>query len=143
MDYSQYYSDALNERMAWMKLDTDFMHDFKVRRLSASADPVERYAAIGMYVSLIANMAAIDGHIYDLSDELGWQFIAADMGLDVDTAKGFVSKAVSVGLFDAQLWEESRKLASTRLLKEADETAQNKAAARVKAENMRKAKERK
>lgn len=140
MDYSEYYADALNERMAWLKLDTDFMHDFKVRRLSASTDPMTRYAWMGMYVALIANMGAIDGHIYDLSDDLGWEFLASDMGIDVELAHELVSKCLAVGLFDHGMWAESRKLASRRLLKEADETAQNRAAARLKAERMRSSK---
>ena len=54
MDYEEYYADALNERMAWLKLDTDFMHDFKVRRMSASADWRERYARIGLYITRFA-----------------------------------------------------------------------------------------
>lgn len=140
MDYEEYYADALNERMAWLKLDTDFMHDFKVRRMSASADWRERYARIGLYITTIALMASNDGHIYDLSDSLGWQFLASDLGLSVEDTKEFVMSALSVGLFDRELWGESKKLASVRLLKEADETAQNKASARVKTASARAAK---
>lgn len=137
MDYSQEYGDALAERMLWLKLDTDFMHDFKVRRFSASADWKERYARIGLYVATIALMASNDGHIYDLSDELGWQFLATDLNIPMEDAERFVSDALSVGLFDRELYAESCKLASIRLLKEAEETAKNKAAARSRTEAAR------
>lgn len=137
MDYSQEYGDALGERMLWLKLDTDFMHDFKVRRFSASADWKERYARIGLYVATIALMASNDGHIYDLSDDLGWQFLATDLNIPMEDAERFVSDAISVGLFDRELYAESCKLASIRLLKEAEETAKNKAAARSRTEAAR------
>lgn len=137
MDYSQAYGDALNERMLWLKLDTDFMHDFKVRRFSASSDWRERYAKIGLYVATITLMASNDGHIYDLSDDLGWQFLATDLNIPVEDAERFVRAALEVGLFDRELYAESCKLASLRLLKEAEETAKSKAAARSRTEAAR------
>ena len=140
MEYSKAYTDALEERMLWLKLDTDFMHDFKVRRFSASSDWRERYARIGLYVTSIAFMASNDGHIYDLSDDLGWQFLASDLNIPVEDAQRFVMDALEVGLFDRELYAESCKLASSRLLKEAEETARNKAAARSRTEAARAAK---
>ena len=137
MDYSQAFDDALSERMLWLKLDTDFMHDFKVRRFSASSDWRERYARIGLYVTCIAFMASNDGHIYDLSDDLGWQFLATDLNIPVEEAERFVKAALEVGLFDRELYAESCKLASARLLREAEETAKSRAAARSRTEAAR------
>ena len=145
MDYSKEYGDALGERMLWLKLDTDFMHDFKVRRFSASADWKERYARIGLYVATIALMASNDGHIYDLSDECGWSFLAADMvcGSDVmgrDELEAFVSTLYSLRLIDRELWDESRKLTSCRLMREAENYAETRARGRRSAEIARAAK---
>ena len=137
--YQGFYQEALGERMLWVKMDTDTMRDYKVRRLCASPEAKERYARFGMYVATILHMAENDGHIYDLSDDIGWTFYANDMGLSVEEAMLFVKACLEVGLFDAELFGESAKLASNRLLREAEETAQNKAASRAKVAKMNEA----
>lgn len=141
MEYAEYYQDALSEPMKWFHLDADFMRDEKVRRLGVLGG----WQAIGRYVALIACLAGHDGHIYDLSDECGWSFLAADMvcGSDVmgrDELEAFVSTLYSLRLIDRELWDESRKLTSCRLMREAENYAETRARGRRSAEIARAAK---
>lgn len=140
MDYQDYYSEALTEPMRWFRMDSDFMRDFKIRRLVSEGG----YKYAGMYVALIACLAEADGHMYDM-DSGGWDFLRADMstgGCEVseDELKRFVNILASLGLADKELWSESRKLTSKRLLREAEENAKNVAQSRSRIDAMNRAK---
>lgn len=148
--YDEFYQEALGERMLWLKIDTDMMRDPKVRRLQAHAKSLEmdemtvrKYALSGMYVAAILHMAEMEDHAYDLSDSVGWSFFADDMGMSEEDAMTFVTLALGTGLFDREMFEESAKLSSERLAREADETARSKASARAKAAAMRSSKAKK
>lgn len=145
--YSELTQEALEERMLWVKLDTDMMRDMKIRRLQAFARSIDmdaltvkRYALVGMYVATILHMGENDTHIYDLSDDFGWDVFADDMRMPEEDAREFVAAALEVGLFDNGLYEESKKLASNRLLRELEVAAGQKAASRSRTAAAREAK---
>lgn len=140
MDYQDYYGEALGEPMRWFRLDSDFMRDMKVRRLCHAGG----YAYVGMYVALIACLAEADGHMYDMRTG-GWDFLRADMStggctVEPDELERFVRTLVDLGLADSELWGESEKLTSKRLIKEAEENARNLASSRAKIAAMNRAK---
>lgn len=138
MEYSEFYQDALAEPMKWFRMDTDFMRDAKVRRLAVLGG----WQAIGRYVALIACLADSDGHAYDLADDHGWRFLAADMScggeaMPLDELRGFVSTLYDLKLIDREMWDESSKVAMPRLMREVEIMAKDVAAARYKAAVMR------
>lgn len=138
MDFSDYYQEALSEPMKWVRLDTDFLNDPKVQRLAVVGGGWE---AVGKYVGLITRLGIADGRSYDLSDELGWRFLAAAMVcggtiMDGDELRGFVSTLYDLKLIDRDMWDESRKLAMPRLMREAEKMAKDVAMARAKADKM-------
>ena len=119
--YSEAYVKALGEPMDWIRLDTDFMRDNKIRRLSVLGG----WAAVGKYVAFIACLATCDSHIYDLSTEMGWRFFEADMttvGCEMGDGEAheFIEALASLGLIDMSLWLESKKVASERMLHEVE-----------------------
>ena len=138
MEYSDFYQDALAEPMKWFRMDTDFMRDQKVRRLAVLGG----WVAIGRYVALIALLAEADGHCYDLSDDHGWRFLAADMSCGGEPMgdgelREFVQTLYDLELIDREMWDESRKVAMGRLMREVENMAKDVAAARYKAAVMR------
>lgn len=141
MEYSDYYQEALAEPMRWYRMDSDWMRDVKVRRLTRAGG----WAYAGMYQALVACLAYADGHIYDLADDAGWEFLLADMNAggcktSVDDLREFVAMVVSVGLADKEMWAESRKLTSKRLVREAEENARRVADNKAGIDRMNKAK---
>lgn len=138
MEYSDYYQEALAEPMKWFRMDADFMRDKKVRELAVLGG----WVAIGRYVALVALLAEADGHTYDLSDDHGWRFLAADMScggeaMGEDDLRGFIQMLYDLKLIDREMWDESRKVAMGRLMREVENMAKDVAAARYKAAVMR------
>jgi hypothetical protein len=132
--YPEQYAIALSEPMEWLRLDTDFMRDNKIRRLSV----IGGWEAVGKYVAFICCLATCDGHIYDVSTDLGWRFLCADMsnvGCEMGEAEAheFVSVLASLSLIDGKLFAESKKVASERLLREAEVYAKGVAKGRAHA----------
>lgn len=138
MEYSEFYQDALAEPMKWFRMDTDFMRDTKVRRLAVLGG----WQAIGRYVALIACLADSDGHTYDLADDHGWRFLAADMScggesMPLDELRALIATLYDLKLIDREMWDESSKVAMPRLMREVEIMAKDVAAARYKAAVMR------
>ena len=138
MEYSDYYQDALAEPMKWFRMDADFMRDKKVRGLAVLGG----WAAIGRYVALIALLAEADGHCYDLSDDHGWRFLCADMScggeaMGEDELREFVQTLYDLKLIDREMWDESRKVAMNRLMREVENMAKDVARGRLSAERAR------
>lgn len=139
--YKDFYTEAMSSPMPWFQMDSDFLRDTKVRKLAV----VGGWEYIGMYVALVACLAATDNHIYDLSDDMGWAFLRSDMsvvGCDLtdDSLKEFVGVLLKLNLLDNELWDESGKMASERMLRNADDYAQSVAAGKAKAFKMRQGK---
>ena len=138
MDFSDYYQEALSEPMKWVRLDTDVHTPPNVPR---HADEGGGREAVGKYVGLITRLGIADGRSYDLSDELGWRFLAAAMVcggtiMDGDELRGFISTLYDLKLIDRDMWDESRKVAMPRLMRESEKMAKDVAMARAKADKM-------
>lgn len=136
MEYAEAYQEALNEPMMWVRMDSDMLRDMKVRKLMR----VGGFQYLGMYVALVMGLAQADGHIYDMRDG-GWDYLQADMSnggcpVDPDELSRFVNTVASVGLCDAEMWAESRKLTSKRLIREVERNAQSAAKSRMKLDAM-------
>lgn len=139
--YKCFYIEALEAPMPWFPLDSDFLRDTKVRKLAV----VGGWGYVGMYVALIACLAATDSHIYDLNDEMGWAFLRSDMSvvgceLSDDDLKEFVGVLLKLNLLDNSLWDESGKIASERMLRNAEDYASSVAAGKAKGLRMRQGK---
>lgn len=143
MEYAEAYQNALAEPMLWFRMDADTLRDFKIRKLMKAGG----WGWFGMYVALIMGLAQADGHIYDMRDG-GWDYLMADLsngGCDVEPEElhRFVETLASVGLVDSELWAESRKLTSKRLIKEVERNAQSAAKSKMKLDAMNAARARK
>lgn len=137
-DYAAFYQQALSETLPWFKLDSDFMGDPKMERLGYLGG----YPAIGMYVALMALLYRNELHIIDVSDEFGWQYLQGKLSLvghrlELEDLKGFVGTLAQLGLVDADLYAESQKIASNRVLREVEFFAAQAAKGRAKASAMR------
>lgn len=133
MEYADYYQDALSEPMKWFPLDTDFMNDPKVLKLSAMGG----WQAVGRYVALIACLARADGRRYDLSEPMGWRFLSAAMVcggevMDTEELHEFITTLYDLRLIDREMWDESRKVSMPRLCREAENMARKTAANMVR-----------
>ena len=136
------YMEALVAPMPWFKLDSDFLNDPKVRRLGF----VGGWEYIGMYCGLIAHLAAEDSHMYDVSDDYGWAVLQAHMSpmghqVPIDGLMAFVKTLAELGLIDAEMLGESGKVASNRLMREAENYAEKTARNKLQGELMRSGKE--
>lgn len=143
MDYADYYQNALSEPMMWVRMDADMLRDMKVRKLMRLGG----FAYLGMYTALIMGLAQCDGHMYDMKDG-GWDYLRADLSnggciVEPDELERFVSALVSVGLVDSELWMESEKLTSKRLIKEVERNAQSAAKSKMKLDAMNAARSKK
>lgn len=139
--YKDYYTEAVTSPMPWFQMDSDFVRDTKIRKLAVYGG----YDCIGKYIAFIACLAACDNHIYDVSDEMGWKFLLSDMSVvgckfDEDDLKEFVGVLLKLGLVDSDLYDESMKLASPRMLRNVEDYAKSVAAAKAKAYKMRQGK---
>lgn len=138
----QLYTEALLAPMPWFKLDSDFLNDPKVRKLGF----IGGWEYVGMYCGLISHLASEDSHMYDVSDDYGWAVLQSHMSLmghpiDMDDLKGFVGYAAELGLIDPGMLEESGKIASNRLMREAENYADKTARNKLQGEVMRSGKE--
>ena len=136
MDYAEHYQEALNEPLLWVRMDTDMLRDMHVRKLMRAGG----WKYLGMYVALIMALAQADGHIYDMRDG-GWDYLLADLSnggcpVDPDERSEFVGTLASIGLVDRELWAESRKLTSKRLIREVERNAASAAKSKVKLDAM-------
>ena len=133
MEYGDYYQEALSESMKWFPMDSDFMDDQKVRKLGVLGG----WQAVGRYVALIACLARADGRCYDLSEPMGWKFLAAAMicGGEImgeDELREFIGMLYDLKLIDRDMWDESRKVSMARLCMEAENMARRTAANRMR-----------
>lgn len=140
----EHYAAALREPMAWFHLDSDFLDDPKIMRLGFE----DGWAAIGIYVALMSRLAREDSHIFDVSTEYGWKVLQSRMALvggemDAEDLKAVVSKFAALGLIDSEMYAESGKIASDRLMREVENYADRTARKRCAGDTMREAKRRK
>ena len=136
MEFQEAYLDALNEPVKWVRMDADMLRDFKIRKLMRAGG----WEYLGLYLALVLCLAQADGHIYDMRDG-GWDYLQADMSnggcpIDREGLEAFVNILASVGLADGELWAESRKLTSKRLIREVEEGARSAAKTRMKLDAM-------
>ena len=127
----EFREQAKADPLDWFKHDNDAHTDEGVRLLIA-ARGMEAY---GLYWCLMEVLAARKNHCYDVSTELGWQFLAKDMSpgvevMGVDECMGFIRALAEHGLIDRECLEESGHVISNRICRNAAErnesTAQNK-----------------
>lgn len=136
MEYQDYYDEALLEPLEWVRMDTDMLRDFKVRRLMG----IGGFAYLGMYIAAIMALSQADGHVYDMGNG-GWDYLRHDMGnggceVDEDELRDFVGALVECGLVDVGMWRESQKITMRRLIKEAEEGAKSRAKTRARIDAM-------
>lgn len=123
--------EAKQDPLDWFRHDNNAHSDEGMRLIIAE----HGMGAYGLYWCLMELLAARRGHLYDVSTELGWQFLARDMSpgvemMSVEDCKRFVSMLVQHGKIDRKCFEESGHIISERICRNAAErnesTAQNK-----------------
>lgn len=108
--YEEAYSAAYNASMqtpkAWFPHDTDAHRDTAVRRVVRSGG-IEMY---GWYWLLVELLTLNKGQGYDVTDDEGWDMLAADMSVlapvDAEEAKRIVAEFARVGLLCSQELED-------------------------------------
>lgn len=112
--YSAAYNAALQSPKAWFPHDADAHRDPAVRRAVRSGG-VEMY---GWFWVLVELLNGCKGHAYDVSDDEGWDMLAADMSVlapvDAGEVERIVAEFARVGLLSAEELGEGR-VASMRV----------------------------
>ena len=139
--YQSFYQEALQKPMPWFPMDSDFMRDVKIHRLALCGG----WDYIGKYTAFIACLAAVDGHIYDVSDDFGWACVRSDMsvvGCEIsdDEIREFIGVLLKLELLDNEMYDEDFKLCCERMVKNAEEYAASVAGGKTKAYKARKGK---
>lgn len=123
-----YYQEALAEPMGYTKHDSNAHENDQLRR------GVSRYgfAFSGMWWLLCELLSSRKHHLYDVSDDEGWEFFARDMSsagrvVSVDECREFVARLLELGLIAAEPWE-GRHIVNERICRNAHEYAMSSAA---------------
>lgn len=112
--YSAAYNAALQSPKAWFPHDADAHRDPALRRIAKR----EGMAIVGWFWTLAELLHGCKGHAYDVSDDEGWDMLAADMStlapVDAEEAKRIVAELARVGLLSAEELGDGR-VASMRV----------------------------
>lgn len=115
---------AADEPMDWFPHDADMHRDPKVRKMLASPQGTSDY---GRWNLLCEMLCSSEGHCYDLSDDLGWTFLASDLMCTVEECRAFVSRLLELGLVSRDSFDGFHRLRSDRMQANADTYADGKA----------------
>ena len=127
----EFREQAKNDPLDWFKHDNNAHMDESIRMLITE----QGMAAYGLYWCLMELLAARKGHYYDVSTDIGWQFLAKDMSpgvevMSVDDCKSYIATLARYGKIDRECLEVSGHVICNRICRNAAErnesTAQNK-----------------
>lgn len=120
--------EEMQKPLSYVPHDTDAMMDDEIRMCV-----IENGIAIyGVWWCLVELLAKRRGHRYDVTDELGWRFLASDMSavgemFTVDQMKAFVQIFEEHGLLHLDREDERILLTNDRVIRtaiaSADKTA--------------------
>ena len=131
--YSEAYQEAFEKPLKYLHHDTDAHADDELRIMAAEHGSLELY---GLYWCLMELLAQRKGHIYDVSKERGWHFLALDMStcgvlIDTDKCKTLVQALVEFNKLSRESFEQGH-IVSERVSRQAgryaEECATSKAA---------------
>ena len=132
--YSEAYQEAYQKPLKYLHHDTGAHVDDEMRLLAYTTGGLEAY---GRYWVLMELLASRKGHLYDVSDETGWMFLASDMStcgvsIDADACRELVEALVRFDKLDREAYEGSHHIVSGRVSRQAaayaEEYATSKAA---------------
>lgn len=127
----EFREQAKADPLDWFRHDNNAHTDEGMRLIIAE----HGMQAYGLYWVLMELLAARKGHYYDVSTDLGWQFLAKDMSpgvevMGVEECRDFVEMLARYGKIDRECLEESGHIICNRICRNAAErnesTAQNK-----------------
>lgn len=132
--YSEAYQEAYEKPLKYLHHDTGAHVDDELRLLASASGSLAIY---GEYWCLMELLAARKGHMYDVSQDRGWRFLALDMstsGVPVteDDCREFVERLAEFGKISRELYEGEGHVVSERVSRQAaryaEEYATSKAA---------------
>ena len=124
--YLTAYNEAFEKPLKFLHHDTDAHVDDELRLISSASGSLEVY---GMYWVLMELLASRRGHMYDVSTDLGWDFLALDMStcgvqVSVDACKELVGKLATFNKIDRDIYEAERHVICSRVSRQADRYAE-------------------
>lgn len=129
--YHLYEQEALLDPMTYVPHDTNAHLDDAMRAIVTACDDPHDGLAMGYkYWCLMELLAARKGHLYDVSSERGWVFLAIDMStcgvvVTVDECREMVELFVGVGLLSKDVYEEAQHVVSERVCRNAERYAKS------------------
>lgn len=117
--------EEMQKPLSYVPHDTDAMTDDEIRMCV-----IENGIAIyGIWWCLVELLAKRRGHRYDVTDELGWRFLASDMSsigetFTVDQVKAFVDVFESHGLLHLDVEDGRVLLTNDRVIRTAIASAE-------------------
>ena len=135
--YRDFMEEEKSSPMDYFQHDSDAHTDDALRALVLSfGDPLYGLAAGYQYWVLMELLTARKGHYYDVSTEQGWQLLAIDMStcgavMDVEECKGLIEALGIQGLISAAALNDSHRIISNRVCRNAEHYAKKTADKRI------------
>ena len=122
--YERFLEEAQREPIKYLKHDTSAHDDVALARMVAERG----LAYLGLYWILAEHLGDRKDHDYPVADELGWRFLAHDLGcmcdVTIDDAKQFVATLYQYGLIDREYYDELHKVSIKRIRMDAIDYAE-------------------
>lgn len=130
--YSEAYQEAFEAPLKYLHHDTDAHADNELRVLAAEVGSLE---IVGQYWCLMELLAQRKGHVYDVSRDHGWQFLAIDMStcgvhMTADQCREVVGRLAEFNKINAESFAEGH-IVSDRISRQADRYADKFASAKA------------
>lgn len=105
----------------WVKLDTDFIHDRKIRALLR----IRGWAGVGLWFGLVALVRKEEaaGGCLNLEESVDRDYLEDELRLDSNDLDDLINDFVECKLLDASFWKEGR-ITSNRLRSDAEKYRQ-------------------
>lgn len=124
--YLDAYNEAFEKPLKFLHHDTDAHVDDELRLIASECGSLEIY---GKYWVLMELLASRRGHIYDVSTDLGWSFLALDMStcgvqISVDECKKLIECLVKFDKIDREIYNSRLHVVCSRVSRQADRYAE-------------------
>ena len=119
-----FVAEAMRASVPHLFHDSAAHRDASLRRLVRDGG----MAAYGRYWLLVELLTGSPEHRYDLSDDVGWELLAQDMGrlepMGVDECKAFVGDLYRYDLISREHYDELSELLITRVVRDVQRYAE-------------------
>lgn len=123
--YDGFLEECMLEPLSYFFHDCDARLSDELRRGTALGG----FEWLGRWWTFVECISSKKGHMYDVSDEIGWKFFRLDMvsgggEMSVDDCKEFVGELYELKLINREVFDESKRIISDRVMRNAEKSAE-------------------